>query len=687
MKTDQCLDGYLKQIGLPGGVRTMSILVATEHAGVNKSGGIGTFVANQCARDSRIGAVLVTTDTSTANRKVVLPENILSATEIRTLPPDDIALRCVEKLVSLLPSIRYVEYQEYGGIGARISQAKSAGILPNTLTTVVHCHGNQHYLENANERWMHAPETTAEREKISIELADIVVFPTDFLRSFYRRTGIKFSDKNTVIAPYWYDIGETRTPEYSDITNIVFVGKQTRMKGIDLFFDALTDETCAALKMRGVNTLVFVGPAPPGEPNVDTKKLSQYFAVEKKTNLNHAALMNYTQIAARHSLFVEPYRADNFPLAVYDIVSNGGTLLASNSGGIPEIFSSPRWKECLFECDAPSLAAKMIEAVKWTTSKRSSVNEELRSNIKQNNNKSFSFANHSPRIVKKSELSASVCVPFFNTDAAYVVDLFSALNRQTVVPREVIIVDDGSNAEYSSSLKAVAEAKLRLPFRIIHHQKNRGLAAARNTALSECTTDILLNVDSDDVPLSNWIQDIQGALSNDPQATAAVPYLGHFNDGEDFNSWDEGKNYTYRPLGDGYVLAHTTNCLGHANSGVMVSLARKLGGWDESSKAKWEDWAFFLGAIGNGYRIAVIPRVGCLYRIRENSMVRAYPDWPGSARLAYAQSGLPMFETIQLQRFIHKPPTIRRTLSYYTLRYPRLRKILIAAYLKLRENH
>jgi len=685
---EEALDGSLKQIGLPAGILTTSILITTEYAGINKSGGIGTFIANQCARDNRVGAVLIATGSLNTNGKVVLPKNILSAAEIRALPPDDIALRCVERLLRLLPSLRSVEYQEYDGIGARISQAKSAGLLPKTLTTVVHCHGNLHYVENANERWISAPEATAEREKISIELADTVVFPTKFLRSFYRRMGIKISDENIVIAPYWYNVPDIRPPEYSAITDIVFVGKQTRMKGIDLFLDAFTDETCTALKDCGVRNVVLVGPTPPGEPTIDTQKLSRHFTVQTKTDLNHADLVKYTREVSGHSLFVEPYRADNFPLAVYDIVSNGGTLIASNSGGIPEIFPSQLWSKCLFECDAMSLATKLVEAVKWSPGERSIINDDLRAKIRENNNKSFSFTNRAFKTPEKHELSATVCIPFYNTDTAYLADLFSALNRQTVMPQEVIIVDDGSKAEYSTSLKATAKANLKLPFRIIRHHQNKGLAAARNTALAACTTDTLLNIDSDDVPLPNWVRDIQIALSNNPDAVAAVPYLGHFCDGDDFNLWDENTSITYRPLGDGYVLSNAINCLGHANCGVRVPIAKQLGGWDESSKAKWEDWAFFRNIIGSGYRISVIPRVDCLYRVRSNSMVRTYPDWPAAKRLAYT-SGLPTFESIQMQRLIRtqalpQPPTLRYLASYYTRNYPRLRKILVAVYIRLR---
>ena len=686
----QSLDTYLKQIGLPGGISTHSIIVTTEYAGINTSGGIGTFVANQCARDRRNAALLITSDKLEPGARVVLPQSLLKRSEIRSLPNDDLALRCITKLISLLSTIRSVEYQDYSGIGARISQAKASGLLPDTLTTVVHCHGNLHYLENANERWMHAAEGTAEREKISIELPDLAVFPTKFLREFYRSSGILLHDDRVIIAPYWYDIPVLKTPTYASIRSIVFVGKQSRMKGIDIFFDALNDKACAELKAQGVRRIIFLGPLSPTEEPFDTARISHHFTVESQIGLDHTALAEYIRTNAADSLFVEPYRADNFPLAVYDVVAGGGTLLASNSGGMGEIFSSPQWHQCLFSPTAPSLAAKIIEAIKWTTEQRTNTNEILRVEIAANNDKSFSLGENIREHGGHSNISVTVCVPYYNTDPTHISDLFAALNRQTVAPVEVLIVDDCSQNEYAISLRALADAKLKLPYRIIRHERNLGLAAARNTALAACNTEALLNIDSDDVPLPDWVRNIQNALSRNPSAAAAVPYLSTFDDGDDFNSWSEGTTHTYRPLGDGYILSQTGNFLGHANSGVRVSVVRSLGGWDASTKAKWEDWGFYLNILAHNHRIAIIPRIDCLYRVRTNSMVRTYPDWPGTRRIAYAPSCLPRFETIQLQRLIqstrgqHKGqdpfPVIRRALADYLLRYPRLRRYIASAY-------
>ena len=46
--------------------------------------------------------------------------------------------------------------------------------------------------------------------------------------------------------------------------------------------------------------------------------------------------------------------------------------------------------------------------------------------------------------------------------------------------------------------RSLFEQTYREHIRIISHEKNRGLAAARNTCVDNCQTDFLMHVDSDD---------------------------------------------------------------------------------------------------------------------------------------------------------------------------------------------
>ena len=93
----------------------------------------------------------------------------------------------------------------------------------------------------------------------------------------------------------------------------------------------------------------------------------------------------------------------------------------------------------------------------------------------------------------------SILVPIFNVEK-YIERCAISLFEQTYKEIEYIFVDDCSPDDSVKILEKIIERypQRREHIRIIHHKKNRGLAAARNTAVDNCKTDFLMHVDSDD---------------------------------------------------------------------------------------------------------------------------------------------------------------------------------------------
>lgn len=93
----------------------------------------------------------------------------------------------------------------------------------------------------------------------------------------------------------------------------------------------------------------------------------------------------------------------------------------------------------------------------------------------------------------------SILVPIYGVEK-FIGRCVRSLFMQTYENIEYIFVDDCTLDE---SIRIVKEELLHYPTRvnqvkIVRHQTNRGLAAARNTALEHATGKYLLNVDSDD---------------------------------------------------------------------------------------------------------------------------------------------------------------------------------------------
>lgn len=97
-------------------------------------------------------------------------------------------------------------------------------------------------------------------------------------------------------------------------------------------------------------------------------------------------------------------------------------------------------------------------------------------------------------------MKVSVLVPVYGVEA-FIGECAETLFRQTYHDLEYIFVDDCSP---DSSISRLKEMLARYPERagqvtIIRHEVNKGLGAARKTALEAATGDFVFNVDSDDL--------------------------------------------------------------------------------------------------------------------------------------------------------------------------------------------
>jgi len=660
----QYLD-FLRGAGLlHSDVMPQHLLLTSEYAGLHSTGGIGTFVAEQritYGLDNTIclfiGQVSENDTLQFQHLKLIGPEVLVDDIDL-TLPAEDIALKATVQLLFYFPKIRKIEYADYQGLGCRVAQAKRANLIPPSTEVIVHCHGATHYLENASQTWFGMSHlNVAEREKISIENADKIVFPTVFLRDLYRETGIDAADDKTVLLRYPYHFEHFEIEPAQEIDTIVFFGKRSGMKGYSLFLAALVADEGQLLK-QGIKRIVIIGPqvAETEKDITHLNMLRSQFMVLEFTSLGRSDAIKQIRRYASNGFCVMPYLGDNHPYALLDVTFSGVLPLMVRAGGVTELFAEPFDRILLADPTETSLLTGMRKLAKLPTKDRQDLRENFLANMKNAqtaiNNAVHDFGQAStPTPTVPPVGAATVIVPVFNTDLRFIRDLIFGLNNQSLKPTEVIFINDASQQGYASDLAELLKQELHLPYRIISHPVNKGLAGARNTGLSAASTEYVINIDSDDVPLNDFVRNIVHRLDAEPFCAAAVPYLKAFDEETDFNKQVYG-GYVYRPLGDGVIASQIDNNLGHANSGYRTSVLREIGGWDESEKSMWEDWALFLKLVSAGYRIGIIPQATCLYRVRQQSMLRTYKAWPAMRRLARNMTGLPRYENFRLQAVI-----------------------------------
>ena len=100
---------------------------------------------------------------------------------------------------------------------------------------------------------------------------------------------------------------------------------------------------------------------------------------------------------------------------------------------------------------------------------------------------------------------ASVIVSAYNAPECLCLVLL-ALRRQTVLPSEVLVADDGSSESTREALSGLARE---LPFKLVHvHQPHAEfrLARSRNNAISRATSSRIAFLDQDTLPHRGWLE-------------------------------------------------------------------------------------------------------------------------------------------------------------------------------------
>ena len=116
-------------------------------------------------------------------------------------------------------------------------------------------------------------------------------------------------------------------------------------------------------------------------------------------------------------------------------------------------------------------------------------------------------------------MELSIIIPVYHV-APYIEDCLRSVMRQTYQgAMECLIVDDcGTDDSMAIAERVIASYEGPIVFQILHHERNRGLSAARNTGTLAAKGDYLYYLDSDDVITEDCIALLMGKAEEYPEA-------------------------------------------------------------------------------------------------------------------------------------------------------------------------
>ena len=224
----------------------------------------------------------------------------------------------------------------------------------------------------------------------------------------------------------------------------------------------------------------------------------------------------------------------------------------------------------------------------------------------------------------------SVIIPCYKM-GKFIGEALESVAKQSYARWEIIAVDDcGPEDGTREIVESFASEHPEHRVEFIRHEKNKGVSAARNTAIKEARGEYIAPLDPDDYWMENHLELLHEKLSSAPQGTVlAFSNVVMSSDSE---------------IPDGTPTYPTLSELENVSQGLALrnfiqpsaTLMRRrvileVGGFDESLEIQHvEDWDLWLSLLNNGYEITYVDAATAVYRLHSGSASldeSAYERW------------------------------------------------------------
>lgn len=254
-----------------------------------------------------------------------------------------------------LPEV--VVVNDWRGLGYAALRTRQLGLGFVDTAFVASCHGPGRVLAEFAQK---VPDTLARfaeeiTERASIELADAVVSPSEWLLGWMRAHDWPVPASAQVI-PYIrqgvaLDENVARAPTGKRIRRLAFFGQLREGKGVRIFLDALEHLNPVEVVFLGAESQRWTR----------EKILSRVAAARVEIGLTREAAL--TNLMEPGTLAVMPSLLDNSPNTVSECLEHGIPFVSTNTGGIPELVAEDDHDRVLCATTSDALAVALKRAL------------------------------------------------------------------------------------------------------------------------------------------------------------------------------------------------------------------------------------------------------------------------------------------------------------------------------------
>lgn len=229
----------------------------------------------------------------------------------------------------------------------------------------------------------------------------------------------------------------------------------------------------------------------------------------------------------------------------------------------------------------------------------------------------------------------SLYIPCFNVEK-YIARCIEGILNQTYPVDEILVIDDGSRDR-------TVEIASQYPVRIVKHEVNKGLSAARNTGFQNASNEWVASLDADCVADSHWLEKLVASLEEDEKIAVAGGRLVEIVQDSWADRWR--KVHMTQDWGDNR-LSDPPFMYGN-NSLIRKSVIEEVGCFNEKLRTNGEDVDMSNRIYEKGYHIVYEP-AAIVNHLRHDNIPSILDTFWRYLRFSY-----PTYKEITFKCFLH----------------------------------